>query len=349
MIAERRILVGSAACAIGLVGMLVIVCVFGGAAWRAWLAAAVLCAAIPAGCAGLLAMVELIPGPWREALRPALEQGMRLWPLGLMAMAPVLVAPGLVYGWVARPEGGAFREVYLSPPFFLVRGLAWFGLLVVMAKGLDAKGLDAKGLDGRRAGAAAIVGLLVYTPFSTLIATDWLASLDPKFSSSGFGLYVLGLQMAFVLALAVGMTASRISSDRTRDALGAVLFASVCLWAYLGFMPYFITWSGNLPAGVAWYRSREGGWAVLIGLAIVLKLGPAAALALGSVRRNVRSLTAAAACIAIGAVPEMAWLSLPAPGVRADATDLALFGAAVVLMAGTARGLLRLRGLGSAA
>jgi hypothetical protein len=291
----------------------------GGAAWRAWLAAAVLCAAVPAGALVLSMMTRLIPGAWREGLAEPLAIAPGLLPLSALAMAPVLVAPQTLYGWTQHAGPGAFRAIYLTPAFFLARGLAWFALLTALAVRLR---------KGRAS--TAVVGLLIVVPIGLLISTDWLLSLDVDFASSGFGLYVLSIQVNLALALAVAFAVRTGVSDRTRDVLGGVLFVSVVLWAYLGFMPYFITWSGNLPPGVNWYRSREGGWAVLVWAAITLKGAPGAALIFGHVRRSAAALAPLALCIAAGAILEVAWLVLPALGPIAGPLDFVLFGGALL-------------------
>jgi hypothetical protein len=317
---------GAAAAAV----VFVLAALAGGAGWRAWLAAAVLCAGVPTGAVTLSAMTRLIPGAWR-AIDPPLEAMRGGLPLAALAMAPVLLVPGQVFGWVGAPGAGAFRGAYLNPLFFALRGAAWFALLAAVSVGLGR----------RRATRDAVLGLLLITPASLLIATDWLMSLDQGFASSGFGLYVLAIQVNLALSLAVAAAAEG-SPEPARDVLGGVLLTGLALWAYLGFMPYFIIWSNDLPESLSWYLRRGGPWAALAGLAMVLKLGAGAALLAGHVRRDARALRLCALAAAGGAVPEIAWIALPAPQPPAGPIDLALFAGASVALGVAAYGLFQM-------
>jgi heme exporter protein D len=104
-------------------------------------------------------------------------------------------------------------------------------------------------------------------------------------------------------------------------------------------MQYFIVWSDDLPASVAWYLRRGGAWAPLIWLAMALKGGPAALLVAGSLRRNPATLRAIALAIAAGSVLEMAWIVLPAPGPAAGGLDVLLYLAVVAALGSASAGL----------
>jgi hypothetical protein len=292
---------------------------------RAWLGAAVLCVAAPAGAVLLLATARLTPGRWRDGLGPSLAALAGTWPAGALAMAPILAVPGLVYPWVAHP-GSGFRQVWLSQPFFLLRGVAWLALTAWLARRTRAGRLDA---------GTAARGLVVWTPLASLIAVDWLLSLDPRSASSGFGLYLIAFEADLACALATALAARGDLDERARDVLGGVLFSVTAIWAYLGFMQYLIVWSGDLPAAAAWMKAHEA-WAAAAWLAVGLKLAPGAVLVMGRIRRSPRALARVAWCVALGAVPEAAWLALPA---RAGAGDVALFLLAVAALGLLAAGL----------
>ena len=330
MAGERRAAGLALGGAIAAAALLVLVAVTGAAAWRAWLAAAVLCASVPAGALALAMMTRLIPGSWREGLAAPLAIAPGLLPLAALAMAPILLAPGQLYAWVQHPGAGAFRVAYLTPAFFALRGVAWFAGLVWLALRLR---------PGREATVTSVVGLLVLVPASLAITTDWLMSLDPDFASAGYGLYVLSLQIGLALALAIAGSVTSDTAERTRDVLGGVLFCVLALWAYLGFMQYFIIWSDDLPPTVSWHLRRGGAWSGLVWAAMVLKGGPAAALVVDHLRRDPRALVAIALSIAAGSVLELAWLVLPAPGPEANALTLFLFAASASALTAAALGL----------
>lgn len=318
----RRSLAFAALAAV--VGVLALVAWRGGAAWRGWLAAAVLCAGLPSGAAAAAMMTRLIPGAWREPLKAPLASLARLWPLGALAMAPMLLAPALVYPWPHEPAQTAFRAVYMSRAFFLARGLAWFVLLAATSTQLS------RG----KAQRASTVGLLIYTPFGAMIGVDWLMSLDAGFASSGYGLYLISVWIGLALAIAVAAAAPATAEPRVRAVLAGVLFTVMITWAYLAFTQGFILWSGDLPPNAAWLMRRGGPWAVAIWTATALKLAPAASLGLPAMRSPRRLRWVGILC-AVGAAPEVAWLALPAEGLTgapAGAADIALFAAAVLAL-----------------
>jgi hypothetical protein len=324
MAASRGALWLAAGGGLGAAAMFAATLAVGGAAWRAWLGAAALWAGAAAAAVALNLMIRLIPGGWREALgAPLTAAGWTLAPAAL-AMAPVLLAPRALYAWAQRPMGGdSFRAAWLTPGFFLGRSVIWFALLGWLAW-------------RRRRGPAgaptAVLGLIAYTLLGAIMAVDWLMSLDADFASSGFGLYVLGLMLSFALALAT-VAAVRDGADaRQRNAMASVLFSLVAIWAYLGFMQYFITWSGDLPSGVHWYLRRGGDWAGLAWAAIVLRAIPGVLLVFAPVRRSARALTVTALAVAAGAAPEMAWLVLPGVEPAASGWDVLLFAVEVLLL-----------------
>jgi len=300
--------------------------------WRAWLAAAVLWGGLPVGALAIAMMTPLIPGTWRASLAGPLALTPRVWLVGALALAPVLFLPGLFYGWVAHPEGGGFRHVWLSPVFFSLRGVAWLGFLAFLARRMA---------DGAPHVVTAVIGLLILVPVSTVMADDWLMSLDPDFASSGFGLYVLAIQINVALALAVAAASRADLTDRALDVIGAVLLVSLVIWIYLGFMQYFITWSGDLPGGVGWYLRRGGVWEPMVWAAIALKVGAGLPLIFNHIRRNPRVLGVFALVMAVGAVPEVGWLVLPAPGVVAGPLALSLYAVLVLVLGGLTFGLVQ--------
>jgi hypothetical protein len=303
-----------------------------GEVWRAGLAAAVLWAGLPVGALAIAMMTRLIPGTWRDSLVGPLALTPRVWLIAALAMAPVLFLPGLFYGWVSHPDGGGFRHVWLSPVFFSLRGLAWLGFLGFLAWRMA---------DGKPRVITAVVGLLILVPVSTVMADDWMMSLDPAFASSGFGLYVLAIQINVALALAVAAASRTKVSERALDVIGAVLLVSLVIWIYLGFMQYFITWSGDLPGGVGWYLRRGGAWAPLVWAAIALKVGAGLPLIFNHVRRNPRVLGWLALIMGAGAVPELGWLVLPAPGIAAGPLALGPYAVLVLALGALTFGLVR--------
>ena len=112
----------------------------------------------------------------------------------------------------------------------------------------------------------AIVLLFLAGTFS---AIDWGMSLDPKWTSTIYGVMVIigdalaTLALMIVVAgfLAADRPMSEIATPGRLNDLGNLLLAFVMLWAYMSFCQFLIIWSGNLTEEIPWYlRRTAGGW-----------------------------------------------------------------------------------------
>jgi hypothetical protein len=108
-------------------------------------------------------------------------------------------------------------------------------------------------------------------------AFDWLMSAVPGWNMTSVGLYVLigGFASALgVLAVLVdsgrryGVLPTEVGAAHSL-ALGRLLLAAVCLWAYIAVSQLIIVWIANLPSEAAFYVPRaRGGWRYLAALLI---------------------------------------------------------------------------------
>lgn len=294
--------------AIGLAGLAACILALGIAAadpraLAGWLAACLFWSSLPIGALALAMMTRLIPGRWSAELRELTDGALMLLPLAAVSILPVLLAPGALYGWAHAAQEPGFRAAYLTPWFFSLRTLAFFAVAMLLAILLLNRRRDLSSVSA--------AGLIVLVLIDSMIATDWLMSLDAGFHSSGFGLYVLSIQ--FTIALAFLILARLREPGAQADVLGSLLLTALLLWAYLAFMQYVIIWSGNLPEGVLWYQRRAAGFWSLAEYAIgALHLAPAFLLLFGAMRRSPSWLAALALSTLIGKALEAAWLVLPA-------------------------------------
>ncbi|MGF1623608.1 MAG: hypothetical protein ACFCVH_01885 [Alphaproteobacteria bacterium] len=309
----------STALALGLLacGGVLVVTPFAEAALAAWLSAAFLWSAMPIGAVGLLMTMRLVPGRWRVELAIPVEAQAVLLPLAALALLPVLFGIGGLYPWAdAAPDG--FRSAYLQPWFFSLRSALWLGLLGVTSWLLIVR----RG----RGRAIAAGGLLAYPVLGSLVGVDWLMSREPDFHSSGYGLYVLSIQMT--VALLAGCAARLLASRREprSGAFGALILTALLLWGYLAFMQYFITWSSDKPAGVDWYQARaDGVWGYALWALVVLQAAAILLLLDAQVRRSRRWLLLVIGLAFAGKLLESAWLVLPGDDVPALLLTLVAF------------------------
>lgn len=316
------------------VAALVLAAIEGGTAWRAWMAAAFLAFSASAGSVGFLMILRIVPGPWREELAGLFDTHTRLLPVGVLAGAPVLFVLASIYPWTHEDEATPFRAAYLSQGFFIGRALIWWavlGGLAVLVTGPRGRSL-----------AIASVGLILFMLLGTTGAVDWLLSIDPKFASSGFGLYVICTQLLTALALCTLEAACGQAPVERPQVLGGVLVVMLLFWNYLAFMHYVIIWSGDLPPGAAWYIRRvRHGWGAVIWIVALCRLAPLFFLFFGPVRASRPWLAILSAIIVIGTMFEFAWLALPRDGRAVGVSEAAVYILGVVGLALIGAGLLR--------
>ncbi|GBQ87935.1 hypothetical protein AA13595_2275 [Gluconacetobacter johannae DSM 13595] len=303
--------------------------VLAGLVWRPhavygpWLAACAAWLGWPLGSMALILAHALTGGRWGDTLRPALRAGVATLPLGLPALAVLLAGAGDLYPWLHAHGANRF---YLNAPFALLRvalyALVWGTLAVVC-------------LRGREVARIAPAGLILLALTFSFAAIDLTESLDPRFSSSAYGLIasagagLLALALGMLLALLAGGVADR---DAVRD-LARLLLGLTVLWAYLDFMQFLIVWQSNLPVEAAWYGRRlHGGWgAIAVGIALLHFLLPFVLLMLAPLQVRRPVVVAAATLLVVMEVVRNLWLVLPerAPvSVLLTLASLLLFAAA---------------------
>ena len=101
----------------------------------------------------------------------------------------------------------------------------------------------------------------------TFAGVDWIMSLEPKWFSTIFGVYIFSgmLRRRAGGDHAAGPGAGAIRAIRPgpdhRDHLynlGALQFAFTCFWAYIAFSQYMLIWYGNMPEET-FYLVRSAG------------------------------------------------------------------------------------------
>lgn len=322
---NRALVVGVVACALALA----LVFADTRAALGGWLVAAVWIGSIPIGALGLLMMMRMIPGPWRDELGLPTERLMFLMPVAALAMVPVLVGVGRLYPWVDLPLHG-YRAVYLSVWAFELRTVVFFVAAIAVALLLP-----------RSTGQAlAAGGIIALTLYDTTVAIDWLMTLDPGFHSSGFGLYAMSIQYAIAVSALIVIRLTAGPAEHT-NVLGALLIMVLLTWTYLAFMQYLIIWSGNLPQGVAWFGKRgSGDWAVLEYVFTISALGPLFLLFFPPLRTGRFSLIALSLVVMFGKLLELAWLVLPTTanaGIGMASVVLAMIGLVALMLVAVQR------------
>ncbi|MBB2200865.1 hypothetical protein [Gluconacetobacter tumulisoli] len=312
--------------------------VLGGLVWRPhavygpWLAACAAWLGWPLGSMALILVHALTGGRWGEILRPALRAGVATLPLGVPALAILLAGAGDLYPWLhAGDVAWNANRFYLNAPFALAR----IAVYAVVWGGLGALCLRGRGL-----ARIAPAGLILLALTFSFAAIDLTESLDPRFSSSAYGLIasagagLLALALGLLLALLEG--GPRPDREAMRD-LARLLLGLTVVWAYLDFMQFLIVWQSNLPIEAAWYGRRlHGGWgAVAAGIVLLHFLLPFVLLMLAPLQTKRPVILGAAGVLVVMEIMRNLWLVLPgraSVSVMLTGASLLVFAAAGVAL-----------------
>ena len=196
-----------------------------------------------------------------------------------LLFVPIALALRLLYPWAGRPllsaetlsasgQTAALGQVWMSSGPFLIRAavylLVWVGIAEALryAALAQARKRSTWLLTHRSALSAVALPLLGLS--TTWASFDWLLSAVPGWNMTSAGLYVLtgGFASALgVLAVLVhfqrrsGWLPTAVGPAHSL-ALGRLLFAAVCLWAYIAVSQLIIVWIADLPREAAFYVPR---------------------------------------------------------------------------------------------
>src|SRR5262249_52321545 len=144
-----------------------------------------------------LMIYHLTGGRWGEALYQSLVSVGRFVPLLFVLIVPVFVAIPLLDPWSRHPDHvkSEVLSYYLNTPFFISRSLvaiaAWSVLAFLLPR-----------VRGHRGQLVAAVGLVFHAVLISLVAVDWILTLEPPFISSSSGASMAITQLIAALAWA---------------------------------------------------------------------------------------------------------------------------------------------------
>jgi hypothetical protein len=289
-----------------------------------------------------LAIQYLSSAGWWTALRRVPEALMSLVPVAALPMLLVFLGRRELYPWT-RPGALAdpllkAKAAWLNEPFFLVRMVLFLGLWSAFAVLLRRTSLAQDHQEGlthhRRMVRLSAAFLVTFAITFSLASFDWLMSLDPRWASGLFAIYVFaGLLLAGIAAITLavlglrreGPLAEVVHGGHLHD-LGKLLFAFSTFWAYIWVCQYLLIWYGNLSEEIPFYVERtRGDWLALFFLAPLLNwLLPFCLLMSRSAKRNPRILALTSAIVLAGSWLNLYVTAAPAvlPGPRLGIIEL---------------------------
>jgi len=248
----------------------------------AYLAAFGFLASTLVGALSLLAMTSVVGARWFVVLRRSC-----LAVAAPAAVLPVLFLPiawmlHAVYPWAGSPlaseeaiaaarRAHAFGRPWMSSGPYLLRSavylLVWLAIAEALRYAARAQDRGERSWWVKRSTAVSAAALPALGLTGSWAAFDWLMSAVPGWNMTSVGLYVL----TGGFASALGVLAVVVDHARRHElvpaevgaahslALGRLLFAAVCLWAYIAVSQLIIVWIANLPREAAFYVPRARG------------------------------------------------------------------------------------------
>lgn len=259
-------------------------------AWQAFLINAVFWAGMAQAGVLFSAIWQITDARWGSPYKRVAESFGAFLPWGYLALLCVAFGAGSLYEWAHHPMPA--KAGYLNLPFFVVRNLLGLGLLLwlsrrylrnairpdlALARTYAAewggnyatrmlRGFDAQqDPHGQRARRLAPLLALVHAFVFTMIAFDYLMSLDQEWFSTLFGVFVIvghlysALAMLMILAAWLRRNpvfAEYITINRYHD-LSKLTFAIAMLYAYMAFTQYLVIWYSNLPEETPYLITRS--------------------------------------------------------------------------------------------
>ncbi len=253
--------------------------------WAAFYANALFFFFIALGTLFFYTLNHVTETAWTVLVKRVYEAITTYLPWGALAVLLVLVAGSIglhhIWPWMdprVLDAGNvehydshiAWLSPYLNKPFFWVRALLIMAVFVFYARWFRKQSLKMDSETGEALLAShwktynrSVLFIVFFAFFSTVLAWDWIMSIDVHWKSALFGWYVFGGMWAsgmitavvFVLYLKGKGYLPQVNASHLQD-MGKWMFAVSFLWSYLYFEQYLLIWYSNIPEESSYYFVR---------------------------------------------------------------------------------------------
>jgi hypothetical protein len=260
-------------------------------AWGNLLLASYYFVGLGLGGALLVSLFYVTGARWSDVLQRVPEAMTALLPAGAVGLVFVLLLRPTLFPWfnqamAAGSDLSPFQKVWFDRPFFLGRTLVYVLLWLAFVFALVRRSRREENSDvespSSKSVALAALFLVMFAVTCWLASTDWIMSLEPRWSSTIFGLYnFAGIFVTVFAAVSVavvclhwrGAFAGLLTSSHFHD-LGTLLFSFSSFWMYIWFCQYMLIWYVNNPEETTYFRLRQQpGWQQLMLVNLALNWG----------------------------------------------------------------------------
>jgi hypothetical protein len=295
-----------------------------------WLFAFAFFFTLCAGCFFWTIVHHATDAEWSVVVRRQLENIAVLFAVLAVFFIPVLLFRHRLYEWTNIPPGQEenldSKRAYLNWSFFVVRAVIFFGFFIIASQLLrrfsvrqDKDGNPRFTILMRK---VAFASLPMFALFLTFGAFDWLMSLNYRWFSTMFGVYIFAGTAGSSMALLVLVVTALRNAGYLKDVvtmehyhiMGKWMFAFCVFWAYIAFGQYMLIWYANMPEETQYFlvRTTESWWTLSMLLVFGRFFGPFAILLLQSIKKHPRQLCYVAGWILFMQMLDMYLVVLPA-------------------------------------
>jgi hypothetical protein len=308
-----------------------------------WLFAFAFFFTLCAGCFFWTIVHHATDAEWSVVVRRQLENLAALLVVLALLFVPILLLRHHLYAWMDIPPGAEpsldSKRAYLNWGFFLGRAVFFFGFFILASLFLrrfsvqqDKDGNPRFTIQMRK---VAFTSLPLFALCLTFGAFDWLMSLNYRWFSTMFGVYIFAGAAGSSMSLLVLVITALRQAGYLKDVvtlehyhiMGKWMFAFCVFWAYIGFGQYMLIWYANMPEETQYFitRNTESWWVLSMLLVIGRFFGPFAILLLRSIKKQPHRLCYVAGWILCMQMLDMYLVILPAlhgTGVHVSIWDL---------------------------
>ncbi|HEY8279847.1 MAG TPA: molybdopterin oxidoreductase [Bdellovibrionota bacterium] len=245
--------------------------------WQAFLVYHCLAMGLAIGSLFFLVIHYLASAGWNVAVRRVTESFASYFFVAALFNVVLLFGTGKIYPWtnhafmesehVLHGKIGYFGTLFFSARVLVFSAVVCFFAWQILGNSTRQDEEGGTALWSRQRPLSAVF-LVLFAPLMTMFSVDVIKSLDPKWFSTMFGVYVFtGFVQASVAAVIVAVTMLKksgylkeVTADHYHD-LGKYLFGFTIFWAYIGVSQYLLIWYANLPEETTYYIQRQHpGW-----------------------------------------------------------------------------------------